>query len=148
MPVLLQIKSFFGGVGNISIDKKSQSATYQIQSIKDINSAVIPHFTKYPLVTQKLADFLLFKSVIEIVNQKEHLTPQGIQKIINIKALLNKGLSGELKSFNVTPIARPTVEVPETLNPNWLAGFTSGKGCFYVSVTESKTNKIGFKVSL
>lgn len=150
MPVLLQIKSFFGGIGNISIDKKSQGVTYQIQSIKDINSVIIPHFTKYPLITQKLADFLLFKSAVEIVNQKEHLTPQGIQKIINIKASLNKGLSGVLKSatLNTTPMARPSVEVPEIINPNWLAGFTTGEGCFYVSVTESKTNKIGFKVNL
>lgn len=118
MPVLLQIKSFSRSpIGNISIDKKSQGVTYQIQSIKDINSVIIPHFTKYPLVTQKLADFLLFKSAVEIVNQKEHLTLQGIQKIISIKASLNKGLSGVLKSvtLNTTPMARPSVEVPEII---------------------------------
>jgi len=34
--------------------------------LKDITSVILPHFTKYPLVTQKQADFGLFKSVLRI----------------------------------------------------------------------------------
>ena len=33
------------------------------------------------------------------------------------------------------------------VNPDWLAGFTSGEGCFYVKIVKSKT-KLGEAVSL
>lgn len=68
--VLEQIKEFFGE-GNIYVD--DQFATYSVTSFKDLNSVIIPHFTKYPLMTQKLADFLLFKQAIEILKEKKYL---------------------------------------------------------------------------
>jgi hypothetical protein len=46
---------------------------------------VIPHFNQHPLITQKQVDFELFKQVVEICAKKEHLTMEGLQKIINIK---------------------------------------------------------------
>jgi hypothetical protein len=35
--------------------------------------------------------------VIEIIKCKEHLTIEGLQKIVAIRASMNKGLSEELK---------------------------------------------------
>jgi hypothetical protein len=46
---LIRLKSFFGGVGNILVDKRGY--------------VTIPHFDKYPLITQKSADFKLFKMI-------------------------------------------------------------------------------------
>jgi hypothetical protein len=34
------------------------------------------------------------------------------------------------------------------LDPQWLAGFTDGEGCFYIKIQKSKTNKNGSTVSL
>jgi hypothetical protein len=39
----------------------------------------------------------LFKSVVEMVNAKEHLTIEGIHKIVSNKASINRGLTDELK---------------------------------------------------
>jgi len=36
---------------------------------------------------------------------------------------------------------------PEIKDPNWLAGFTAGEGCFLIDVYKAKT-KIGFAVTL
>lgn len=36
-------------------------------------AVIIDHFYKYPLVTQKGADFLLFKQAFNLVSRKEHL---------------------------------------------------------------------------
>jgi hypothetical protein len=58
--LLKQIQSFFG-VGTILV-RKSGQVIYLVQSFKDLTSVIIPHFTKYPLLTQKKADFLLFKT--------------------------------------------------------------------------------------
>ena len=60
--LLEKIKDYFS-VG--SIYEKSQSLTYFVYSTKELNT-IITHFVKYPLLTQKQADFLLFKEAIEI----------------------------------------------------------------------------------
>lgn len=54
---------------------------------------------KYPLITKKQSDFLLFKEIVKLMDKGEHLTIDGLIKIVNLKAFLNKGLSNELKVF-------------------------------------------------
>jgi len=49
-------------------------------------SAIIDFFDRYPLITQKLADYLLFKQAFELIRNKEHLTIEGLNKLIAIKA--------------------------------------------------------------
>ena len=68
------------------------------------------------------------------MDQKEHLNLEGIIKILSIRASMNLGLSRELKVVfpNITPVPRPLVELPENIDSNWLAGFTTAEGCFFV----------------
>lgn len=70
---------------------------------------IIPFFEKYPLVSQKRADFELFKQIVELINNKEHLTPAGLQKIVNLKAALNLGNSGELKVLSIADINKKII---------------------------------------
>jgi hypothetical protein len=83
------LQDFFSGTGSISISKARHSASYSVKSIKDITTIIIPHFCKYKLLTQKAADFILFKKVVKLINTKAHLTNEGLHQIINIKASLN-----------------------------------------------------------
>lgn len=41
-------------------------------------AAIIKFFDSYPLVTQKWADYLLFKKAYELILNKEHLTIGGV----------------------------------------------------------------------
>jgi hypothetical protein len=109
--LLEEIQSFFG-VGKISIGKTRDTVAYSVKSIKDLTNVIIPHFLKYPLITKKRADFLLFKMVVELMNKKEHLTIEGLHKIISIRAAMNTGLTAALtEAFpNIIPIDRPLVE--------------------------------------
>ena len=146
--ILQALKSYFGG-GNIWKDGKS-TYKFKIESLELIMKVVLPHFDKYPLITKKLADYLLFRSVVELMEGKEHLTMEGLHKIASIKASLNNGLTDELKAaFPVlNPVARPSVEIPEILPEQWISGFTSGEGCFKITLSKSLTNKAGFQVIL
>ena len=83
------IKSYFGGIGNITKHGKD-SIQYRVTSLQDLINIILPHFDKYPLITQKRADFELFKMVIEMMGRKEHLTIEGLEKIKIIKKNLNK----------------------------------------------------------
>lgn len=115
MPLLKEIKAYFGGIGRITEGKNSSG--FYVSSIEQLATIIIPHFIKYPLITQKLADFLLFKAVVDMANNKEHLTIQGLQKIVSLKASINLGLNDELKAAfpDTVPILRPLVESTKIL---------------------------------
>ena len=103
--LLLQSKNFFG-VGNIYV---SESAVqFIVQSVNDL-AVIIKHFDKFSLITKKKIDFELFKQVFNIVINKEHITEEGLRKIVAIKASMNLGLSEELKTAfpNITPQDMP-----------------------------------------
>jgi hypothetical protein len=84
---LLELIQSYFGVGYIG-KQRENSCQYTVTSIKEL-PVILTHFESYPLLSQKHADFLLFKSVIEIINRKEHLTLEGLIKIVAIKASLN-----------------------------------------------------------
>ena len=111
------IKKFFE-VGSIT-NHKAQALQYRVSSIKDL-AKIIDHFDKYPLITQKLGDYFLFKEVFNIINRKEHLMIEGLQSIINIRASANLGLSDKLKAAfpNVVPVDRPLVKNQIIRDPN------------------------------
>jgi hypothetical protein len=113
------IESFFG-VGKVRSYSKQGFVVYSVSALKDLANVIIPFFEKYPLLTQKRADFLLFKSVVELMSNKEHLNTQGIQKILSIKSVLNKGLNETLrKRFpNIIPATRPLIETTEIPDNN------------------------------
>ncbi len=96
--LLRLIQVYFGGVGIIS-KEINNCCDYTIGSLDQIITKVIPHFDKYPLKSNKYSDYLLFKEVVMLMQKGEHLTVEGLQKIINIRAstLPNKGLSPLLK---------------------------------------------------
>ena len=121
--------------------------SYNVQSYHDLANIIIPHFDRYPLITQKKADYLLFKEVVKLLNLGVQSDIEGIHKILSIKASMNKGLSGTLKVQFPTVICvpRPEFEFKGIPDPNWLTGFVDGEGCFYPKITKAKTVS-GFQV--
>lgn len=121
---------------------------WRVSSLKDLTNTIIPYFDEFTLHTQKRADFELFKRVVELINQKKHLTLHGVQEIVNIKAVHNKGLSDSLKlAFPKTSsVIRPIFTLSSIPDSQWLAGFTTGEGCFYMDIFKSKSTKTGFQV--
>jgi hypothetical protein len=91
-----------------------------ITSLKEIIGVVIPHFDNYPLITKKYADYILFKKIVYCVKNKEHLTKEGLSKIVSLKSSMNLGLSEELKKdfSDITPALRPLTVDKETFSPD------------------------------
>jgi len=86
------------------------------------------------------------------MKNKEHFTLEGLHKIVAIKAAMNWGLSSfgtdlKLAFSNIVPSKRPLIVDQVINNPYWLAGFTSGEGCFLIDIYKSKT-KLGQAVKL
>nr|YP_010317386.1 hypothetical protein MRV96_mgp48 [Ciborinia camelliae]UNB14711.1 hypothetical protein [Ciborinia camelliae] len=80
------------------------------------------------------------------MSTKQHLGHGGLDKIVNIKASLNLGLSEELQAVfpNNIKVNRPVVDNKSIPHGMWMAGFTSGEGCFLVSIFKSTTTKLGY----
>jgi hypothetical protein len=115
--LLNQIQNYFG-VGIIK-NHGENTLQYCVTSSKDLN-VIIAHFDKYPLITQKYADYLLFKQALNIFRSKEHLTVEGFNKVISIRAAMNLGLPEELKTTypDVTPVLRPVVSEIDIKDPH------------------------------
>ena len=84
------------------------------------------------------------------MKNKYHLSSTGLNKIVNIKASMNLGLSDFLKSefLNFSTVKRPVINTENIPDNNWIAGFVSGEGNFDVRITQQLSNKIGTRVQL
>ena len=91
------------------------------------------------------------------MNDKAHLSIEGINKIINIKSLINLGLSPRTREtqksdFSLTlcqtthtekteekffSVDRPIINTNNISDPNWVSGFTSAEASFDVSFRKS-----------
>lgn len=80
---------------------------------------IVEHFDNYPLMTQKYGDYLLFREVITLMQRKEHLTQEGLNKIVAIKASMNIGLSKKLQAAfpNLNSVARLLVRTQKIPHP-------------------------------
>ncbi len=148
---LYVIQRFFC-VGNVTVHEKT--AMFQVVKLSDL-ATIIEHFKNYPLKTQKYADYLLFEKAFNLVSNKQHQTEIGLQKLISIRASLNKGLPERLQDAfpHITPELRP--EVPKAILDSknldvkyWVAGFVTGEGCFFIKTSKSNTHKLGTSVAL
>jgi hypothetical protein len=148
--VLKEIKNFFNvGSLKLRVRKGKTTGIYSVQSIKDLTEVIIPHFQKYPLITQKQADFNLFSSVVELIKNKRHLDEEGLKEIISLRASMNKGLSGILKIMfpEIKPVERLVISSQEIKSPFWLLGFVDGEGCFYIKIRNNKQVALVFSIT-
>lgn len=97
------------------------------------------------------------------MNNKDHLTLEGLNKIVNIKALMNLGLSEFLisefknKDFNLTNFSlqdklplpeRKTINTENIPDLAWLVGFSSGEAKFDIKISQNSENTTGYRLTL
>nr|ADZ76451.1 LAGLIDADG homing endonuclease [Leptographium truncatum] len=143
------IKKTFDLECNIYHNPSDDTLKFKVSNIEQIVNKIIPFFEKYTLFSQKRGDFILFCKVVELIKNKEHLTLNGLMKIISIKAAMNLGLSENLKKEfpGCLSVKRPEFGL-SNLNKRWLAGFIEGEACFFVSIYNSPKSKLGKAVQL
>ena len=142
---LYKIQNFFG-VGLVSCRPERFRCVYRVTKIEDIMNVIIPHFTSYPLRTQKYSDFCLWAKAVELMFHKKHLTSTGFNTILSFYKSINLGMSPSvLASFpNISIQKREAVLLPLGLNPYWVSGFTAGDGGFSIGIRKI-TGQIYFR---
>jgi hypothetical protein len=69
---------------------KDKSWVLIVKNRQDLLKKVIPFFESHPLFSTKKEDFLLFKHVLQAIEQGEHLTKKGFIKIVDQVFALEK----------------------------------------------------------
>ena len=63
---------------------------YRVRGIEHLTSIIVPFFEKNTLKTKKNLDFLAFRDVLHLMQQKKHLTKEGIDSIQHIASAMNR----------------------------------------------------------
>lgn len=87
LPLIKKIQEFFGGIGRIT--SYSNVVQYRVFDLKDICRVLIPHFDTYNFNGNKLYNYLIWKEIINLMENKSHLTAEGLEKIRNLRLKLN-----------------------------------------------------------
>ena len=84
--MLVEIKNYLRA-GRIC-EKGLSVVQYDVRSLKDLE-IVIAHFKKHKLITKKRGDFELMCEILNLIKLGEHFTPEGLRKIVAIRAAMN-----------------------------------------------------------
>ena len=140
-----QIKNYFG-IGAITNRSTRNLCVFRVTKPDDLIKVIVPHFIKYPLISHKYSDFVLWSKVVELMSTKQHLTPIGFKTILSYYASINTGLSPKVAVAypDVVTADRVGVHLPTNLHPEWVSGFVAGDGGFSIGIRKS-TGQIYFR---
>lgn len=138
-PLFEDLKSNLG-VGYVFSHRNE--VNYVVNSLPHIKNNILPLFDAYPLRGGKLESYMKFKYVIDMMEDKQHLTKEGLANIINNSYLMNTassrteekkqellqyiGYDGDLKTEEfILPKLPP-------INSDFVSGLTDGDGSFFI----------------
>lgn len=135
------------GIGFIV--KRKENITLTIKSLSEFKDILFPILDKYPLKYGKLNSYLIFKSIVNRMLCKEHLTLKGLIEIISLGFQLNKDTTKRTekskerllqyltKKYGEISLPNIVIESPkklkESLDLDFLTGLIDGDGSFNVS---------------
>lgn len=85
--LLILLKEFFGG--NIGY-RKSQNTYYYGSTSYGSAKKVIAYFDNYHMLSSKHINFLKWRKAYVVIQNRDHLTKQGLIKIAKIKSTMNR----------------------------------------------------------
>ena len=86
----LLLKSFITYLGcGWFENQKGDWGNFACSNITEINDKIIPFFNKYPPVGLKFLNYMDWCKAAKIIKDKDHLTTEGLEKILKIKAGMN-----------------------------------------------------------
>nr|YP_002601069.1 putative site-specific DNA endonuclease [Monomastix sp. OKE-1]ACK36928.1 putative site-specific DNA endonuclease [Monomastix sp. OKE-1] len=88
MKILETMNTYFG-CGGVRHSKRENTHKYEVRNLNHLTTVIIPFFRKYPLLTNKQKDFLLFDQACMIIKENRHLSKEGLKEILQLAAQMN-----------------------------------------------------------
>jgi len=96
---------------------------YEVNNFNAIQTNVIPFFNRFGFLSaKKKRDFSKFKQIAKLIETKDHLTLEGIQKIVTIRKEMNDGGKPNYSDEEILRILRdytPNAESEDIVRPSW-----------------------------
>ncbi|MEK9158017.1 MAG: LAGLIDADG family homing endonuclease [Patescibacteria group bacterium] len=86
--VLDLTKEYFG-CGFLRRDYGDKTLKYEVRSLDELISKIIPHFYAFPLKSSKQNDFLKFAEICKQMKKLKHLEMSGFKKIVELAYEMN-----------------------------------------------------------
>lgn len=102
---MLENIAIYLSCGIVNKYKNREVCELVVSKLDDIVTRIIPFFEKYLIRGSKYQNYLYFKQAAFIIKNKEHLTKEGLDKIIQLKTKINK--------FRPPPLVAETRAAPE-----------------------------------
>ena len=80
---------------------KSSVLTFAVDSLRNLETAVLPFFEEHPLVV-KGNDFRSFAAIVRSMRKKEHLTGSGFERLVRLAYGMNA--NGKQRSRNIEQV--------------------------------------------
>jgi len=84
--ILHRIRSVFD-CGQVVVNNGNRKE-FRVRGLENLNK-IVKFFQQHPLQTKKHKDFETFATIIEMMNVREHLTFEGLEKIARLTATMN-----------------------------------------------------------
>ena len=79
---VLDIMHLYFSCGHIRRDWGDKTLKYEVRKAEDLEIKIIPHFLKFPLLSAKHNDFLIFADICKRMRLGEHHTKTGLRRIL------------------------------------------------------------------
>ena len=89
--VLRKIKDYFG-FSDVKVNRSDIHGTrkeFRFRGLENLNK-LVKFFKENPLMSEKRKNFEIFSEVIELMNAKEHLRKEGLDKIAKLISEMNR----------------------------------------------------------
>jgi hypothetical protein len=92
----------FFGCGRLrSKGPKSRVWTYAVDSLRDLEAAIVPFFEQHPLKV-KQNDFEAFAVIVRSMRKKEHLASDGFERLVRLAYGMNA--NGKQRSRSIEQV--------------------------------------------
>ena len=112
-PTILKLIRDYFGTGRLE-QRKDGGWNYSVNDLKSLIEIVIPFFERYPFISKlKKKNFAIFKEIVEIIGRDEHFTKDGLERVINLREVINEG-KGRTRKYSLIDY-RKSQESSETI---------------------------------
>jgi hypothetical protein len=101
------VRSFFGCGAIRPKSPASSVLTYSVWALADLDEKVLPFFEHHPLVV-KASDFQRFADIVRSMRRKEHLHPDGFERIVRSAFAMN--LNGKQRARTLEEVLEGSSE--------------------------------------
>ena len=86
---VLRIMQKYFDCGSLRRDYHDKTLKLETRHLKNLTEKIIPHFQKFPLLSDKKKDFKIFSKICRLILARKHLTKNGLKQIVNLAFQMN-----------------------------------------------------------